>query len=114
MIPSFCPGEATIGLLCAAVGSPRQGTSRESPAESHKYNWVPGASPLQGKAERLGSVQPGEEEIEGISSMLVSTRCVTLKWMRPGSFQWFPAKDKEQKTKICNMRSSNNHEEAIL
>ncbi|XP_048796126.1 uncharacterized protein LOC125691159 [Lagopus muta] len=33
---------------------------------------MPGASPLQGKAERLGSVQPGEEEIEGISSMLVS------------------------------------------
>lgn len=25
MIPSFCPGEATIGLLCAAVGSPVQG-----------------------------------------------------------------------------------------
>lgn len=48
----------------------RQGTSRESPTESHKDGEWPGASPLPGKAERCESVQHREEKAEGA---LIST-----------------------------------------
>jgi len=36
----------------------RQGSPGESPAEDHKDDKGPGTPPLQGKAERTGSVQP--------------------------------------------------------
>lgn len=47
----------------SCLGSPVQesgGTSRESLADSHKDEG-PGIYPLQGKAERPGSFQPGED-----------------------------------------------------
>ena len=42
----------------------RQGSPRKSPAEGHRQDTGPGASPLGGKAERPGSVQPGEKKTE--------------------------------------------------
>jgi len=46
----------------------RQGTTGESffPAEGWKDAEGPGTSPLQGKAERPGTVQPGGENTEMI------------------------------------------------
>lgn len=53
------------GLLLKTV----QGFPRESPAEGNKLDQGSGASPLQGKAERPGTVHSGEEETErGIKS----------------------------------------------
>ena len=40
----------------------RQGSPGKSPAEAHRQDT--GASPLGGKAERPGSVQPGEKKTE--------------------------------------------------
>ena len=59
--------EATFVVLCPVLGSSveeRQRTSRESPTEGHKDDEEPGASPIQGKAERAETVQPGEEKTE--------------------------------------------------
>ena len=63
----FYPGQAISGLLCPVLNSSvqeRQGTSRESPLEGHTDDEGPGVSPLRGKAERPGAVQPGEEKAE--------------------------------------------------
>ena len=47
--PLLCPGKATFGMLCPVQGSSvqeRRGSPRKSPAEGHKDNGVPGASPV--------------------------------------------------------------------
>ena len=53
--------------LCPVLGSPvqeRQRTTGESSVEGHKDDEGPEASPLGGKAERPGAVQPGEDKTE--------------------------------------------------
>ena len=45
----------------------RQESPRRSPVEGHKDDKGPGASPVQGKAERPRAVQPGEMKTEGES-----------------------------------------------
>ena len=45
----LCPGEASPGVLCPVLGSPvrkRQGSPGKSPAEGHKDDKGPEASPL--------------------------------------------------------------------
>ena len=47
--PLLCPGEATFRLLCSVLGFPvqkRQGSLRRCPAEDHKDDKGPGASPI--------------------------------------------------------------------
>ena len=58
----LCPGEATSGVLCPVLGSSVQerGNFSDSPVEGQNDEG-PGASPLWGKAERPGAVQPGED-----------------------------------------------------
>jgi len=62
----LCSGEATMRILCPVLDSPvqnRQGSPR-SPAEGHKDDKGPGASPITGKTEELTSVQPREKKTE--------------------------------------------------
>ena len=63
----------------------------ETALEGCKEDEQPGASPLRGKAERLGTVQPGEENTEGTLSVLLNTLWAGVTWMEPGSFQWCSA-----------------------
>ena len=63
--PLLCPGEATSGILCPVPVSPvqrRQESPRKSPSEGCKDYQKPGAPPVGGKAERLVTLQPGEEK----------------------------------------------------
>jgi len=49
VILPLCPGEATLRTLCPVLGSAgqkRQGSPRRSPAEGHKHDEGPGASPV--------------------------------------------------------------------
>lgn len=41
----------------------RNGDTGASPADSHKDNYVTGASVVGGEAERAGNVQTGEEKL---------------------------------------------------
>ena len=62
----LCFSGATSGALCPVLSSSvqeRQGTFGESTAKSHRDEWGLG-TPVRGKTERHGTVQPGEEKTE--------------------------------------------------
>ncbi|KAJ7408923.1 protein themis isoform x2 [Willisornis vidua] len=66
--PLLCFGETLSGVLHPALGSPTQeehGTVGMSPEDGHQDDWRNGAPLLQRKAERTGTVQPGEEKALG-------------------------------------------------
>ena len=82
--PLLCPGEATSEVLCPVLGSSvqkREGSPRKSPVEVDRDHKWPGAFPVEGRAERPGTLQPAEEKAEGgyhnilyVSEVLESSR----------------------------------------
>ena len=61
--PLLSTGDATAGVLGPVLGSPvqdRHGHTEDSPDKGHQEDEGTGASLLGGKAERSGTVQPGE------------------------------------------------------
>ena len=61
--PLFCPGEVTSGVLCPVLSSlvqESQGTSKESPEESHKDVWGLEHHSYE-ERQRAVPVQPGEK-----------------------------------------------------
>ena len=76
-----------IWSIVSSLGSSvqeRQGIAEGSPVEDHKGDEEPGASPLWGKAERPGIVQP-RKNCEGILSMFINIWWAGAKWVGPGS-----------------------------
>jgi len=70
----LCLAEATSGVLGPVLRFPaqiRHRTIAKSPVKGHKDDEGPGASALEGGAERPGSVEP-EEEMNEILSMLTN------------------------------------------
>jgi len=67
-------GEASPGVLCPVLGSSVKKQHRhtgENPAKGHKGDKGTGAPHIGGKAERAGTVQPGEEKAQGGSSQCI-------------------------------------------
>jgi len=66
--PLLCSGETPLGVLCPALepsAQERHGPVGAGPEEGHKNDQRGGTPLLQGKAERVGAVQPGEEKVLG-------------------------------------------------
>lgn len=76
------------GHIWSTAPNSRQGTT-QSPAEGHRDGCGPGASPVWGKAERPGAVQPGEEDWGG-KNLINAYKYLWagVKWMGLGSFWW--------------------------
>jgi len=67
--PLLCSGETSPGVLCPALepsAQERHGPVGEVPEDINKDDPRAGAPLLCGKAERVGTVQPGEEKALGI------------------------------------------------
>ena len=63
--PLLCSGETSLGVLHPALEPSSQRRNRlvgVGPEEAHKNDQGGGIPLLQGKAERVGVVQPGEEK----------------------------------------------------
>ena len=77
--PLLCPGEATSEVLCPVLGSSvqkREGSPRKSPVEVDRDHKWPGAFPVEGRAERPGTLQPAEEKAEGnLITVYVYLKC---------------------------------------
>jgi len=66
--PLLRSGETPPGVLCLTLepsAQERHGAAGASPEEGHKNDLRDGTPLLQGQAERVGAVQPGEEKAVG-------------------------------------------------
>jgi len=67
-VPLLHSSKTPLGVLCPALGSTaqeRHGPVGMDPEEGHKNDQRTGAPLLQGKAERVAVVQPGEQKAAG-------------------------------------------------
>ena len=71
----LCSGETPPGVLCPTLdlsAQERQGPAGAGPEEGHKSDPRDGAPLLWGKAERVGTVQRGEDKSVGRSYSIFS------------------------------------------
>ena len=80
------------------LGSPaqeRHGHAGVSPVKVHKDDEGAGASDIWREAERPGSTQPGEEEVQGDPISVYKYLMEEVKKTQPDSSQWCPVKEQE-------------------